>query len=161
TGWIAPDDPPDPRKAARLVARMALALREAHDHGIVHRDLKPANVMINGRGEPVVMDFGLARLIHAEDERITQSGATLGTPAYMAPEQVAGDLRAIGPATDIYALGVILFELLTGRRPFRGPTLYALYEQILKVPPVAPSTLRPGLDPRLDAVCLRAMAKAP
>src|SRR5436305_6306720 len=118
TGLAAPDPPLDPRKAARLVARMAIALREAHEHGIVHRDLKPANVMINKRGEPVVMDFGLARRVGAQEARLTQDGAALGTPSYMPPEQVSGDVEHMGPACDVYALGVILYELLTGRLPF-------------------------------------------
>src|SRR5262249_4483499 len=104
---------------ADLVRKMALALAEAHAHGVIHRDLKPSNVMINQRGEPVIMVCGLARRVNADDTRLTRSGAILGTPAYMSPEQVENE-NIVGPASDIYSLGVMLYELLTGRTPFQG-----------------------------------------
>jgi predicted Ser/Thr protein kinase len=148
------------RPAAALVQKLALALAEAHRHGVVHRDLKPGNVMVNRRQEPVIMDFGLARRINKEDARLTKAGQVLGTPAYMPPEQVAGDLKAMGPACDVYSLGAMLYELLTGRTPFRGPAM-AVLGQILTQEPEPPSKLRPGLDPALEAICLRAMAKKP
>src|SRR5581483_1302271 len=105
--------PMDEMEAARLIRTLALALGEAHRAGVVHRDLKPANIIMSARGEPVILDFGLAR--RAEDSRMTATGAALGTPAYMPPEQVEGDPTAVGPASDIYGLGVILYELLTAR----------------------------------------------
>lgn len=155
-----PDKPLASQQAAKVVRKIALALAEAHKRGVVHRDLKPANVMINRRGEPVVMDFGLARMDTGEAARLTGAGAILGTPSYMAPEQVKGEQDKVGPACDIYALGVILFELLTGRRPFEGPTT-AVLARILLDPPPAIATLRPDVDAELASACHKAMAKEP
>ena len=101
-------------------------LQQAHDHGIVHRDLKPANIMIDKRGEPIVMDFGLARKRQEGDATITCEGMILGSPAYMSPEQVEADQNEIGPASDQYGLGVILYEMLTGQLPFRGSVMNVL-----------------------------------
>jgi predicted Ser/Thr protein kinase len=144
-----------------LVRQLALALQEAHEHGVIHRDLKPANVMLNAKGQPVVMDFGLARRTFSKEEvRLTQSGLLVGTPAYMPPEQVNGDVGAMGPGCDVYSLGVILYELLTGRLPFDGP-LGTLLAQIVLDPPPPPSRWRPDLDPAVERVCLRALAKQP
>jgi serine/threonine protein kinase len=148
---------PQPQAAA-TVRKMALALAEAHAKGIVHRDLKPANVMINQRKEPIITDFGLAQLDSQEGTRLTQMGMMLGTPSYMAPEQVAGKLDEIGPATDIYSLGVILYEMLTGRLPFEGPVT-AVLGQIMAVESKSPAQHRSDLDPRLEAICMKAMAK--
>jgi WD40 repeat protein/predicted Ser/Thr protein kinase len=150
---------PDAR-AACLVHKIALAMAEAHRHGIVHRDLKPSNIMINSAGEPVLMDFGLAQRAQPGEGRLTQSGMALGTPAYMPPEQIEGDHEAIGPRSDVYSLGVILYELLTGKLPFRGQGL-ALLSQILTKPPLPLKQARPGVHPRLAALCAKAMAKQP
>jgi predicted Ser/Thr protein kinase len=147
-----------PRQAAALVGRLTMALQAAHDRGIIHRDLKPSNIVINQRGEPVILDFGLARLLRQGDVRLTQSGQPLGTPAYMSPEQVAGAIGVMGPGCDIYSLGVILYQLLTGRLPFEGSVAEVL-GQIVTRPPEPPSKHRPDLDPRLDAVCLKALHK--
>jgi predicted Ser/Thr protein kinase len=148
------------RAAAALVHRLALALAEAHDRGIIHRDLKPANIILTNRDEPVVIDFGLARSARPDEARLTGTGAILGTPAYMAPEQAAGEVAALGPACDIYSLGVILYELLAGRLPFEGSPLEVL-ARIRAQPPAPVSAHRPDVDPALDAVCRRALAKRP
>lgn len=149
-----------PVQAAELTYKIALALAEAHGHGVIHRDLKPSNVMLNKRGEPVIMDFGLARRVNHDDVRLTRSGSLMGTPAYMSPEQVSGDVGTMGPSCDIYALGVILYELLTGRVPFRGG-LGEVMAMILTENPTPPRTLRQGIDPRLESICLKALAKKP
>ena len=146
------------RSAATTVRKLALALDEAHRKGIVHRDIKPGNIMIDRRGQPVVMDFGLARRYDANEATLTESGALVGTPAYMAPEQALSRLDEIGPATDVYALGVVLYEMLTARRPFEGDKA-AVLGQIAHADPRPPSALRAGLDPRLNAICMKAIAK--
>ncbi len=151
------------KTSVNIVRRMALALQKAHELNIVHRDLKPANVMITPDGEPVIMDFGLAKLVgetDAAEARLTQDGAILGTPKYMAPEQVAGDQSSIGPPTDVYALGVILFELLTGRTPFSGPILQLL-SQIASAPAPLVRSQRPEIQDALEVICQKALAKRP
>ncbi len=156
--FVSPDKPLPQHKAADLVRRLALALETAHARGVIHRDLKPSNVMIKVSGEPVVTDFGLARLVTADDSLLTGTGAVMGTPSYMAPEQARGDPKQIGPATDIYSLGVILYELLTGRVPFQGSSALVCALVLTSDPP-KPTSLRSDLDPRLEVICLRAMAK--
>ena len=149
------------RQILIVVRKLALALQEAHDQGIVHRDLKPANIMVDKRNEPVIMDFGLARQLQgAKNIRITQSGMLIGTPAYMSPEQIDGDPDKVGPPSDQYSLGVILYELLTGQLPFRG-SLSSVMAQIITKETPAPSQLRPGIDLRIEAACLKMMAKDP
>jgi WD40 repeat protein/serine/threonine protein kinase len=164
-GWplskfIRPDKLLPQFGVATVVRIVAHAIEEAHKRGVIHRDLKPGNIMINKRGEPIVMDFGLARWVNAdkEDIRLTRSGAILGAPVYMSPEQVYGDVDAMGPGCDVYSLGVILYELLTGRLPFEGPTTAVLAKTLIQ-PPKPPSAYRPDVDPRLEAICLKAMAK--
>lgn len=156
--FIQPGQPWSERQAATLVRKLASALAEAHVRGIVHRDMKPSNVMLDEQGEPLITDFGLARTEGTETSRITQTGAMLGTPAYMSPEQVLGETQAVSHATDIYSLGVILYELLTGRLPFAG-VVTAVIGQILTAEPPSPQSVRPGVHPQLAAVCLKAMAK--
>ena len=151
--WPAP-------RAAALVRQLALAVEVLHQRGLIHRDLKPSNVLLRPNGEPVLMDFGLARSFTEQSRRLTRTGAALGTPAYMASEQILGDATVIGPATDIYGLGVILYELLTQGLPFEGPPA-AVYGQILHALAEPPSARRPGLDAALDGVCLKALAKKP
>jgi serine/threonine protein kinase len=153
---------PQPVKQVLGIARkIAQALQEAHEHGIVHRDLKPSNVMLDKRGEPIVTDFGLARQSTGPDNvRLTQSGILVGTPAFMSPEQIEGDLDKIGPATDQYSLGVLLYELFTQQLPFRGSSMAIIAQALVKEPP-PPIQLRSDLDPRINAACLKMMAKAP
>src|SRR5262249_2924986 len=155
---VDPDRPWPPREAAELVRKLAVAIEVMHQRGLIHRDLKPGNVLLRPNGEPVLMDFGLARSFTEQNQRLTGSVAVLGTPAYMSPEQVRGEQAALGPCTDVYSLGVILFELLTGVLPFNGP-LHTVFAQILHAAPGPPSERRPGLDSELDALCLRALAK--
>jgi serine/threonine protein kinase len=158
--FIRPDQPLPPRAVATVVRQLALAMAEAHSRGIIHRDLKPTNIMITPKKLAVIMDFGLARRTDEGEQHLTQSGLLLGTPAYMPPEQLNSDARAMGPATDIYALGVMLYELLAGRPPFQGP-LGSLMSQIMTAPPPSLSRWRAQLDPALDAICARALAKKP
>jgi serine/threonine protein kinase len=155
---VAPDQPMGPTEAARMVRSIALAMQYAHSKGVIHRDLKPVNVMVDDRGEPVIMDFGLAR--RKSGSQLTVEGAMMGTPAYMPPEQVSGEVAKMGPACDIYSLGIVLYELLTGTTPFTGE-LFALVTQIALDPPQPPSARRPGLNPRFDSVVLKAIAKKP
>lgn len=150
--------PLPPREAAALVRDLARGLAHVHAQGVLHRDLKPANVVFDERGVPKLTDFGLARCEGAET--LTQSGTVLGTPAYMAPEQVEARRNTITTAADVYGLGAILYDCLAQRAPFAG-SLYEVLLAVLEKPPVAPSTLRDEVPPALEAICLRALAKAP
>lgn len=160
---LDPEQPMSQRRAAILAQKIAGALAHAHAQGIIHRDLKPANVMLTAAGEPIVMDFGLARRVvgpETNEAKLTQEGMILGTPAYMAPEQIYGEAAKIGPHSDVYALGVLLFELLTGRTPFRG-TAGAVLAQVVTGQVPSPRQFRADVDERLEAICRRAMAKEP
>ncbi|HXG12876.1 MAG TPA: serine/threonine-protein kinase [Gemmataceae bacterium] len=150
----------DPRAAVALVEKVARAVQCAHDAGILHRDLKPSNILLDENGEPLVADFGLAKVLDASAE-LTQTGQVLGTPAYMAPEQAAGRTGEISARTDVWALGVILYELLTGRRPFPGQGRDQVISQILTTEPAPPRQLRRQLDPALEAVILKCLEKDP
>jgi formylglycine-generating enzyme required for sulfatase activity/predicted Ser/Thr protein kinase len=144
-----------------VIRKLAVALQEAHDHGIVHRDLKPSNIIVDTKDEPIITDFGLAHeLDRGGDTRLTRPGIVMGTPAFMSPEQVKGNQAKIGPATDQYSLGVILFEWLTGTLPFDGSPLLLMGEILTKEPPPL-NQMRPHIDPRIEAVCLRMLAKSP
>jgi len=149
--------PADPRRAAAIVAHAAEALDYAHSKGVVHRDLKPSNVMLLPDGGVRVMDFGIARARRFEG--ITATAAFLGTPDYLAPEMIEG--AGSGPASDLYALGVVLFELLTGRRPFVAETPYALLRLHVTEPPPAPSSVQPGIPAALESLVLRLLEKQP
>ena len=150
---------PAPREAAELVAAVADALQYAHDMGVVHRDIKPANIMLDPHGKPRLMDFGLAKR-ETGDVTMTIDGQILGTPAYMSPEQAKGESRRVDGRTDVYSLGVILYQLLTGELPFRGTTRMLL-QQVLNDEPRRPRSLSDQVPLDLETVCLRAMSKEP
>jgi eukaryotic-like serine/threonine-protein kinase len=155
------DHRPQPaRQAAQLTAVLARAMHAAHRQGIVHRDLKPANILLTADGTPKITDFGLAKRLDAEGG-LTQSNAILGTPSYMAPEQAEGKTRAIGPLADIYALGAILYEMLTGRPPFLAETPLDTILQAVSNAPVPPSRLQSKIPAELEAVCLKCLHKEP
>jgi len=153
--YVAQQQNASPRFIALVMKKLARALKTAHAKNVIHRDLKPSNIMMrdaDGTMEPVIVDFGLARRIEPGTARLTQSGLVIGTWQYMTPEQLCGEPNALGPGCDIYALGVIMYELLTGRLPFEAPG------QVVRGNPAPPSSCRPDVDPRLEAICLKAMA---
>jgi eukaryotic-like serine/threonine-protein kinase len=147
------------REAAHLVETLARAVHAAHGQGVVHRDLKPANILLTADAAPKITDFGLAKLLDS-DPGNTRSGAIVGTPSYMAPEQARGG-EAVGPAADVYALGAILYELLTGRPPFKGETALETALQVMHEDPVPPARLQPKLPRDLETVCLACLEKQP
>jgi predicted Ser/Thr protein kinase len=149
-----------PESAARLMATVARAVDAAHRKGIVHRDLKPANILLDELGEPHVSDFGLAKELGSGDG-LTKSGAIMGTPSYMSPEQAQATHSMIGPATDVYALGAILYELLTGRPPFRADTPLDTLIQVIESQPVLPRSLNAEVPRNLETICLKCLKKTP
>jgi hypothetical protein len=160
-----------PREAARLVATLARAVHAAHLRGIIHRDLKPGNVLLTADGQPKITDFGLAKQLETSAEAAsaagrdpacqTGSGVILGTPTYMAPEQAAGKTRSIGPATDTYALGAILYELLTARPPFRAETSLETLKLVASEEPVPPRRVDTKVPRDLETICLKCLEKEP
>jgi serine/threonine protein kinase len=146
-----------PREAAALVERLALAVQAAHEKQIIHRDLKPANVLLSADGTPRLTDFGLARKL--DEAGRTQTGALLGTPSYMAPEQAEGTPHAVGPPADVYALGAILYECLTGRPPFKAATYVDTVLQVLEQEPVPPRRLNAATTRDLETICLKCLHK--
>lgn len=152
--------PQPPKEAARLVEILARAVHHAHAYGIIHRDLKPGNVLLTPEGTPKVVDFGLAKNLSLTDSP-TRSGDILGTPGYMAPEQVTGRPEAVSHLADVYALGVILYEMLTGRPPFQAANVIDILMLVRTVDPVAPGRLQPGLPRDLETICMKCLEKEP
>jgi len=148
------------RVLVELLEKAARGVAHAHQHGIVHRDLKPQNILVTPAGEPKVADFGLAHLLES-DEVLTRTGTAVGTPSYMSPEQVEGRVKEISTRTDVYALGAILYEILTGRTPHLGQTPKELYDKIVSDDPVLPRVISPILPRDLETICLKALEKKP
>ena len=148
------------QRAAELVESMARGVTEAHCQGIVHRDLKPGNVLLAADGTPKITDFGLAKSL-AADSGLTRTDSIMGSPGYMSPEQAEGKAKRVGPLADVYALGAILYELLTGGPPFRGTTALEILEQVKNTEPVPPSRLVPGLPRDVETIALKCLQKEP
>ena len=155
-----PECQANPRAAATLLAETAEAVHHAHMRGILHRDLKPANILIDAQGHPHVTDFGLAKLIESDFE-LTVSGAIMGTPSYMSPEQASGRRASITTATDVHGLGAILYALLTGKAPFTGDSVIDTLQAVKERPPVSPRSQNAGVPGDLETICLKCLEKDP
>jgi tetratricopeptide (TPR) repeat protein/predicted Ser/Thr protein kinase len=149
-----------PRRAAALLKTIAEAIHYAHQRGILHRDIKPANILLDAKGEPHVTDFGLARLVE-QGSSLTQTEAVLGTPNFMAPEQAAGRTRQVTTATDVFSLGAVFYQMLTGCAPFQGETAMQTLRQVLEAEPKRPRSLNPNIDDDLELICLKCLEKEP
>ncbi len=148
------------RQAAEFVAKVARTVHYAHEHGILHRDIKPGNILLDAKGEPHLTDFGLARLIETEST-VTRTMEVMGTPSYMAPEQAVGNNAAITSATDVYALGAVFYQLLTGHPPFAGGTTFETVRLVLDTEPRQPRLWNPKVDRDLSTICLKCLEKDP
>ncbi|HEX4696865.1 MAG TPA: protein kinase, partial [Candidatus Udaeobacter sp.] len=148
------------RQAVELIAKVARTVHYAHEHGILHRDIKPGNILLDAKGEPHLTDFGLARLVESEST-VTRTMEVLGTPSYMAPEQAVGNNAAISSVTDVYGLGAVLYQLLTGQPPFAGGTTYETIKLLLDTEPRQPRLLNPKIDRDLSTICLKCLEKDP
>jgi TolB-like protein/tRNA A-37 threonylcarbamoyl transferase component Bud32/Tfp pilus assembly protein PilF len=157
---VAKREPMPVRQAVELMTKVARTVHYAHEHGIVHRDIKPGNILLDGKGEPHLTDFGLARLIETEST-MTRTLEVLGTPSYMAPEQAAGNNAAISSVTDVYGLGAVLYQLLTGQPPFAGGTTYETIKLVLDTEPRQPRQLNPKIDRDVSTICLKCLDKDP
>jgi serine/threonine-protein kinase len=152
------EGPMPPREAAALLAPVCRAIHFAHTQGVLHRDLKPANILIDSEGRPHVSDFGLAKRVEMDSD-LTVTGAILGTPSYMAPEQAAGTRGKLGPASDVYSLGTILYQMLTGRPPFQAASPVDTVLLVLEQEPLPPRVLNPKADPELEMIALKCLQK--
>jgi serine/threonine protein kinase/Flp pilus assembly protein TadD len=148
------------RQAVELIVKVARTVHYAHEHGILHRDIKPGNILLDAKGEPHLTDFGLARLVESESS-VTHTLDVLGTPSYMAPEQAVGNNAAVNSATDVYGLGAVLYQLLTGQPPFAGGTTYETIKLLLDTEPRQPHLLNPKIDRDLSTICLKCLDKDP
>ena len=148
------------RQAAELIAKVARTVHYAHEHGILHRDIKPGNILLDKNGEPHLTDFGLARLLDTQSS-VTRTIDVLGTPSYMAPEQAAGETTKLSKATDVYGLGAVLYQLLTGQPPFAGGTTYETIRLLRDTEPRPPRLLNPKIDRDLSTICLKCLEKDP
>jgi serine/threonine-protein kinase len=157
---VVRDTPMSPRQAAELIAKVARTVHYAHEHGILHRDIKPGNILLDQKGEPHLTDFGLARLVETEST-VTRTKEVLGTPSYMAPEQAVGETTKLPSATDVYGLGAMLYQLLTGQPPFAGGTTYETIRLLLDKEPRPPRLLNPKIDRDLSTICLKRLEKDP
>jgi serine/threonine protein kinase len=157
---VAKREPMPIRHAAELMAKLARTVHYAHEHGILHRDIKPGNILLDAKGEPHLTDFGLARLVETEST-VTRTMEVLGTPSYMAPEQAVGNNAGVTGATDIYGLGAVLYQLLTGHPPFAGGTTYETVRLVLDTEPRQPRLLNPKVDRELATICLKCLDKDP
>jgi eukaryotic-like serine/threonine-protein kinase len=146
--------------AATIAHQLALAMEHFHQRGVIHRDLKPANVLMTLQGSPKITDFGLAKRLEGNSSQ-TRTGSLMGTPSYMAPEQASGDTRAISPLSDLYSLGAVLYEMLTGRPPFQGATMLDTIDQVRSQEPVPPRRLQPKIPRDLETICLKCLQKEP
>jgi serine/threonine protein kinase/predicted Zn-dependent protease len=157
---VARREPMPIRRAVELIAKVARTVHYTHEHGILHRDIKPGNILLDAKGEPLLTDFGLARLVESESS-VTQTLDVLGTPSYMAPEQAVGNNAAVSSVTDVYGLGAVLFQLLTGQPPFDGGTTYETIKLLLDTEPKQPRLLNPKIDRDLSTICLKCLEKDP
>src|SRR5262245_43051882 len=148
------------RQAVELIAKVARTVHYAHEHGILHRDIKPGNVLLDAKGEPHLTDFGLARLVECESS-VTHTLDVLGTPSYMAPEQAMGNNAAVSSMTDVYGLGAVLYQLLTGQPPFADSTTYETIKLLEGTEPRPPRLLNPKVDRDLSTICLKCLEKDP
>ena len=159
-GEVIRREPMPIRRAAELLIKVASTVNYAHEHGILHRDIKPGNILLDGRGEPHLTDFGLARLVETEST-VTRTMEVLGTPSYMAPEQAVGNNAQLTSATDVYGLGAVFYQLLTGHPPFAGGTTYETIKLLLDTEPRQPRLLNPKIDRDLSTICLKCLEKDP
>jgi serine/threonine protein kinase/Flp pilus assembly protein TadD len=153
-------DPLSIQRAAELIAKVARTVQYAHEHGILHRDIKPGNILLDKKGGPNLTDFGLARLVETEST-VTRTREIIGTPSYMAPEQATGETAKVSSATDVYGLGAVLYQLLTGHPPFAGGTSYETIRLLLDTEPRSPRVLNRKVDPELSTICLKCLEKDP